>query len=116
MSGRGSFSDYADETLLRRRMSDRYRRHARRLIEVLDSELPDIDARIERSMPNWRMERLAAIDRNILRIGAAELSRFEDVPPTVAIHEAMQLAERYGSDESARFVNGVLDAVRRSDG
>ncbi len=65
-------------------------------------------------MPNWRLERLSAIDRNILRIGTVEILAMPDVPPAVAIHEAVRLAERYGSADSPRFVNGVLDAVSRS--
>ncbi len=57
------------------------------------------------------MERLAAIDRNILRIGVAELLYVEKIPGKVAITEAIHLAERYGSDDSGAFVNGVLDSV-----
>jgi N utilization substance protein B len=64
-------------------------------------------------MPNWRLDRLSAIDRNILRIGTVEMLRVRDVPPRVAIHEAIRLAERYGSEDSPGFVNGVLDAVSR---
>ncbi len=71
------------------------------------------DARIEACMPNWRLDRLSAIDRNILRIATAEMIAVDDVPHRVAIHEAIRLAERYGSDDTPGFVNGVLDAVGR---
>ena len=64
-------------------------------------------------MPNWRLDRLATVDRNILRIGAAELRFVKEVPAKVAIHEAIRLAEKYGSADSPGFVNGVLDAVHR---
>ncbi len=53
------------------------------------------------------------IDRNVLRLAAAEMLYFDDVPPRVSIQEALMLAERYGADESPRFVNGVLDALMK---
>jgi N utilization substance protein B len=74
----------------------------------LDDELADVTT-------NWRLERLAAIDRSVLRLGAAELQRGE-TPPRVVIQEAVHLAERYGTLKSAKFVNGVLDALARRMG
>ena len=64
---------------------------------------------------NWRLERLGVIERSVLRVAAAELRRGE-TPPRVVIQEAVRLAERYGSEQSARFVNGVLDALARRMG
>jgi transcription antitermination protein NusB len=64
---------------------------------------------------NWRLERLGVIDRCVLRLGAAELHQGE-TPPRVVIQEAVHLAERYGTVKSARFVNGVLDALARRMG
>ncbi len=78
---------------------------------MLEVRLPEIDEVLRDIMPNWRLERLAAVDRNVLRIGAAELLHVDDVPPKVVISEAIALAEKYGGRESPRFVNGVLDAV-----
>lgn len=101
----------ADRTLATRRVADRYREYLATLLQHLADGLPEIDATLSRHLANWRLERLAAIDRNILRIGTAELMYQEDVPKAVAIHEAIQLAQRYGSANSAKFVNGVLDAV-----
>jgi transcription antitermination protein NusB len=75
---------------------------------VLDRELADVTT-------NWRLERLGVIDRCVLRLAAAELHR-GDTPPRVVIHEAVRLAERYGSVQSAKFVNGVLDALARRMG
>lgn len=75
---------------------------------ALDSELADVTA-------NWRLERLGAIERSVLRLAAAELARGE-TPVKVVIQEAVRLAERYGSERSARFVNGVLDAYARRHG
>lgn len=104
---------YADEALSRRRISERYRPYVERLLDVLEEHLPGVDATLQDVMPNWRLERLAALDRNILRIGCAELLHVDDVPGKVAIHEGIQLAEKYGGEDSPRFVNGVLDAVYR---
>ena len=113
MTGESSLGEYARQSFLRRRVSERYRAYVDRLLGVLEERLPEIDRILGASIPNWRLDRLAAIDRNILRIGVAELRYVDDVPAKVAIHEAIRLAERYGSDESSRFVNGVLDAVFR---
>lgn len=105
---------WAANAVVGRRVSPRYRDYVDQLIAVLATRLEQCDAEIESCMPNWRLDRLAAIDRNILRIAVAEMLAVPDVPPTVAIHEAIRLAERYGSEESPKFVNGVLDAVGRS--
>jgi len=107
----GGLVDFAEDALSRRRVADRYRPYLHRLLTVLGEHGDRIDETLRERMPNWRLERLAAIDRNILRIGAAELLYVEDVPGKVAIHEAIRLAEKYGGKESPRFVNGVLDAV-----
>jgi N utilization substance protein B len=105
--------EWARQAMRGRNVSPRYRPYIERLLEVLQTHLPECDRRIETSMPNWRLERLAAIDRNILRMAVVEMLAVEDVPDTVAIHEAIRLAEKYGSDDSPGFVNGVLDAVSR---
>jgi N utilization substance protein B len=80
---------------------------------VLDHRA-ELDGLIEAAAKNWRMERMAVIDRNILRLGVAQLLHFGDeVPPKVAIDESIELAKRYGDDESGRFINGILDRIFR---
>ena len=111
LGGEGTPLEHARRTLAHRTMSARYRPHVERLLETVSRNLSQIDALIERHASNWRLERLHAIDRNILRIGIAELRWLDDIPAGVAIHEALQLAHRYGSPGSPRFLNGVLDAV-----
>ena len=113
VAGEVPLRDWAREALSGRSVGQRYRPYIEVLLDALDMNLPECDRRIEDCMPNWRLERLTAIDRNILRIGVAEMLAVDDVPDTVAIHEAIRLAERYGSDDSPAFVNGVLDAVSR---
>jgi N utilization substance protein B len=75
----------------------------------------DLDQRIARHAENWRLERMPAVDRNILRLAVYELT-FEGTPAAVAIDEAIELARKFSNDESAQFVNGVLDAVHRELG
>jgi N utilization substance protein B len=71
-----------------------------------------IDAALRDVTTNWRLERLGAIERSVLRVAAAELM-LGDTPPKVVMQEAVRLAERFGSEPSARFVNGVVDALAR---
>ena len=72
----------------------------------------EIDERIRQTASNYDLHRIAAVDRNILRIAIFEMLFCPDVPPVVSINEAIEIAKRFGSDESGRFVNGVLDRIR----
>lgn len=77
------------------------------------AHLSEIDPIIAASAEHWRPERMAVIDRLILRMAVYQLRHVPDVPPNVVINEAIELARRFGGEESGRFVNGVLDAVKR---
>lgn len=76
------------------------------------SRRDDIDGRLSRAAENWRLPRMAVIDRNILRLGAYELDS-PDTPASVTLNEAIELARRFGSADSPSFVNGVLDRLHR---
>jgi len=76
--------------------------------------LEEIDARVRRQAENWRLERMPPVDRNILRLAVWEFLYEPDVPPLVVLDEAVELAKRFGSEQSSRFVNGLLDGVLRS--
>jgi N utilization substance protein B len=91
------------------------RKIAGMLIRTLAKEGAALDDEISEVTTNWRLERLGVIDRCVLRLGAAELHQGE-TPPRVVIQEAVHLAERYGTVKSAKFVNGVLDALARRMG
>jgi transcription antitermination protein NusB len=83
------------------------------LIEGVRQHQPRIDALISEVAENWRLDRMAAIDRNILRLGAYELLYCTGTVPTkVAINEALELAKRYSTAQSSRFVNGILDRLQ----
>ena len=88
---------------------------ASRLVRTVVADGHALDAELAEVTTNWRLDRLGAIERSVLRLGAAELRRGE-TPPRVVIQEGVRLAERYGSAQSARFVNGVLDALARRMG
>jgi N utilization substance protein B len=91
------------------------RRWASALVEIVAASGATIDGELAGITAHWRLERLGAIERSVLRLGAAELSQGA-TPPRVVIHEAVRLAERYGSQTSAGFVNGILDALARQQG
>lgn len=91
------------------------RRIASLLLRTLRDDRKSLDSQLTDVMTNWRLERLGAVERSVLRLAAAELLRGE-TPPRVVLREAIRLAERYGNSASARFVNGVLDALARKMG
>lgn len=103
-----------EEFLSRRRVAPDRRDYLRRLVHTVSENVEAIDTALQDAISNWRLSRLSVIDRNVLRLAAAEMMFFEDVPPLVSIREALKLAERYGTDQSPRFVNGVLDALMRA--
>ena len=74
-----------------------------------------IDKLITQYADNWRLERMAVIDRNIIRMATFELLFAGDIPPKVAINEAVELAKKFGDEESGRFVNGVLDKINKTE-
>lgn len=88
--------------------------YARMLIEKCVNRLSDIDSSIEKWSENWDIERMAIVDRNILRIGVYEMLFSEDIPPKVAIDEAIEVAKTFGDADSPGFVNGILDGIYRN--
>ena len=91
------------------------RRVAEPIVQVVATQRRELDAQLADVTTNWRMERIGAVERCVLRMAAAELT-IGDTPPKVIIQESVTLAERYGSEQSAKFVNGVLDALARRMG
>lgn len=85
---------------------------AEALIAGVQAHKPRIDSLISDAAENWRIDRMAAIDRNILRLGAFEMLFCPEVPTKVAINEALELAKRYSTAQSSRFVNGILDRLQ----
>lgn len=85
----------------------------RNLVDGTVTHMADIDRRLAEAAENWRLPRMATVDRNILRMGAYELLFAPDTPAGVALDEAIELARRFGSADSPAFVNGILDRLRQ---
>jgi N utilization substance protein B len=97
-----------------RTTTDETRARAEQLARGAQGELERIDAAIAEAATNWRFDRIAAIDRNILRIATYELMMEPHTPPSVVIDEAVEMAKRFSEAEAPGFVNGVLDAIKRA--
>jgi N utilization substance protein B len=100
----------------RRDLDEKVRGFADDLFRVASEREAEIDQLIEKSAEHWRMERMAAVDRNVLRAGIAEFLGFPDTPRPVVINEALEIARRFSTPESVQFINGVLDSVARELG
>ena len=83
------------------------------LFRVATDRGAEIDKLIERHAEHWRMERMAAVDRNLLRAGVAEFLAYPETPRAVVINESLEIARKFSSLESVQFVNGVLDSVAK---
>ncbi len=86
------------------------------LVRGVESNLAALDPKIAQYATNWQMERMAVIDRNILRMGSFELVHRADIPPKVTINEAVELAKKYSGVESGKFVNAILDKIKQELG
>jgi transcription antitermination protein NusB len=86
---------------------------ARQLIAGVEAHAEEIDQRITRYADNYQISRMLAVDRNILRLAIYEMNYAQDVPPVVAINEAIEIAKKFGAEESSRFINGILDRAKK---
>jgi transcription antitermination protein NusB len=89
---------------------------AEQLVRGARGEQATIDDLIQRTSTNWKLERMARVDRNILRLAVFEILKRADVPVKVTLNEAIELSKKYGSEESSAFVNGILDRIANSSG
>jgi len=106
--------DFAAEPFLRESAkNEETRAHAEQLLAGCTERQDELDARIAEAAEHWDVGRMASVDRAILRLGVYELVHRADVPPKVALDEAIRLAKKYGSAESGAFVNGILDRVMK---
>jgi N utilization substance protein B len=90
--------------------------YLQRLMAGILSDVNALDQELEKYSEHWKLYRMTKIDRNILRIGAEELKSFKDIPSRVTIDECVELAKRFGTDDSSAFVNGILDKLRTALG
>ena len=82
------------------------------LVKGVLEHLGDLDETIAQHAKNWNLQRMAAVDRNILRLAVYEIKYRNDIPPVVSINEAVDIAKKYSTEDSGKFVNGILDKVR----
>jgi N utilization substance protein B len=114
--------DQAIATVLDRQWPDEggppadVRAFAAALARATVDRLAEIDAEIAGTTERWRPERMAVVDRLILRLALAELLSEPDTPPAVVINEALELARSYSTEDAVKFINGMLDAIRRKRG
>jgi transcription antitermination factor NusB len=88
---------------------------AAKIVLGIYANLSNIDEKLGEYATNWQLNRMAVIDRNVLRMGLYELKFNSDIPPKVAINEAVELAKKYGDHDSSKFVNGILDKVHKKE-
>jgi N utilization substance protein B len=97
-----------------KKYANRDREFAEKTVNGVVDNCAALDEKVEEFTPKWEMKRLGGVDRNVLRIAAYEMLYCEDIPPVVSINEAIENAKDYSSDESGKFVNGVLDEMRKT--
>jgi N utilization substance protein B len=97
-------------------LDEKVRQFSDELFRIACERREEIDPIIERNAEHWRMDRMAAVDRNLLRAGVAEFLGFPKTPKPVVINEALEIARRFSTPESVQFINGVLDSVARELG
>jgi N utilization substance protein B len=116
LSGDGTeqvISAYLDGGLAEQALDPQARRFAEHLVRGVVRRMDELDGLIRAGSTNWRLERMAAVDRNVLRIALFELLDEPDTPAAVILDEAIELAKLFGGPESGAFVNGLADGIRR---
>ncbi|MBF0619700.1 MAG: transcription antitermination factor NusB [Candidatus Omnitrophica bacterium] len=86
-----------------------------KLVDGIYQHLKEIDDKITGYATNWQLNRMAVIDRNVLRMGLYELKHAVGIPPKVAINEAVELVKKFGDTESSKFINGILDKIHKQE-
>ena len=93
-------------------LSQKVRPFFLQLVNGVLAAQPQIDALIERYSKNWKVQRMSCVDRNVLRVAVFEMLFCPDIPPKVSINEAIDVAKKFGTEESGAFINGIVDRIR----
>ena len=107
----GEYREQMDQFGLRLAVGEEVKGFMQELVEKVLSHKEDIDELLQKYSEHWTLDRMTVIDRNILRLGVCELIYDRTIPPKVAINEAVEIAKKYGSEESPDFINGILDRI-----
>jgi N utilization substance protein B len=113
---RAELDAFLAEVLEERPGAEAAQEYARDLVDGVLAQRAGIDALLDAAAANWDLDRMAAVDRNALRIGCYEMLHCDAIPTKVAINEAIELAKRYSTEASGAFVNGILDRIRKDQG
>ncbi len=97
-----------------KKYSDGDKKFCRYLVDNTVKNLQNIDNNIIKVLKNWPYNRVSVIDKTILRLGTCEIIYFDDIPAQVSINEAIEIGKKYGGSDSGKFINGVLDAVKKN--
>ena len=113
VQGEGDPRPHLDDFWRRHPVDPEAREFAEALVRGTKTHEAEIDELIVRYAENWELERMAVVDRNILRMAVFEMGRYPATPPVVVLDEAIEVGKKYGSEQSGAFVNGILDAIRK---
>lgn len=113
--GKDSVQESFDDFWSRQEALEEVRKFAEEIVKGVYENITRIDEIISKYAENWDIKRIAIIDKNIMRIGIFELLYMETIPAKVSINEAIDLAKRYGDVDSGKFVNGILDKIRKME-
>jgi len=115
-AGGQSGMDFTEDHKPGKKANEQIKKFARELVSGTLGHLEEIDRLVQDAAENWKMERMAAVDRNILRFAVYEILYRTDIPAAVTINEALEIAKKYSSLESASFINGLLDKIAHIHG
>ncbi|MGQ9464544.1 MAG: transcription antitermination factor NusB [bacterium] len=115
ISGRTEILMILNEFLNKKKYKSTVKAFSRKLVMLTIENMQTIDEQVKSVLQNWNYDRISTIDKLILRLGVCELLFFDDIPYEVTINEAVEMAKKYGTTESQKFVNGVLDAVVKKE-
>lgn len=109
----GVMQEDLDHFWLERKCNDKLRTFGEELIRGVEDRKAELDVHLQRYADNWDLKRMGGVDRNVMRVALFEMLHRPDIPPVVSINEAVDLAKELSSEESGRFVNGILDRIRK---
>ncbi|MGQ9664464.1 MAG: transcription antitermination factor NusB [bacterium] len=115
ISGRTEILMILNEFLNKKKYQSTVKAFSRKLVMLTIENMQTIDEQVKSVLQNWNYDRISTIDKLILRLSVCELLFFDDIPYEVTINEAVEMAKKYGTTESQKFVNGVLDAVVKKE-
>jgi len=115
-AGGQSGMDFTEDHKPGKKANEQLKKFARELVSGTLGHLEEIDEMVQEAAEHWKMDRMAAVDRNILRFAVYEIIYRADIPAAVTINEALEIAKKYSSLESASFINGLLDKIAHIHG